>query len=262
MKERAMKTERSLFMIFGLLMFLSVPVFAQNGEIMTEVVKYQAGGVELQGYLAYDSSKSGTRPGIIVVHEWTGLNDYAKFRARELAKEGYVAFAADMYGGGREVSTSEARSLSGQVGSDFPLIKERFNAALDVLKGNDLVDKSKVAAIGYCFGGGIVLNAARMGIELQGIVSFHASINTGLNAGKGDIKMPLLVMQGAGDPVAPPQKQDAFRKEMDNAGADYEYIIYPGVKAHNFTNPEGNSYYPEEAMDAWNKMLVFFKGVF
>jgi len=245
----------------GFLVFLSLPVFAQSETIVTESIKYSAGGVELQGYLAYDSAVSGTRPGIIVVHEWTGLNDYAKFRARELAKEGYIAFAADMYGGGKEVPVSEARSLSGQVGSDFPLIKDRFTAALDVLKSNQMVNSGKIAAIGYCFGGGIVLNAARMGIELQGIASFHASINTGLNAGRGDVKTPLLVIQGEGDPAAPPQKQEAFRKEMDRAGADYEYVIYPGVNAHNFTNPEGNSYHPEEAENAWGRMLTFFKDV-
>jgi dienelactone hydrolase len=166
-KESFMKIGKIFTMVPGLLMFLSVPVFAQNGVIVTEVVKYTAGEVELQGYLAYDSSISGSRPGVIVVHEWTGLNDYAKYRARELAKQGYVAFAADMYGGGKEVPTSEARSLSGQVGSDFPLIIERFTAA-----------------------------------------------------------------------------------------------IYPGVNAHNFTNPEGSSYYPKEADDAWGKMLDFFQEVF
>ncbi len=257
-----MRIGKKLFMIPGVLIFLSVPVFAQSGDsIVTEVVKYRAGDTELQGYLAYDSTLKGRRPGVIVVHEWTGLNDYAKFRARELAKAGYIAFAADMYGGGKEVSTTEARTLSGQVGSDFPLIRSRFAAALDVLKRNSMTDGSKIAAIGYCFGGGIVLNAARMGFELQGIASFHASINTGLNAGKGDVKTPLLVMQGSGDPAAPPQKQEAFRMEMDSAGADYEYIIYPGVNAHNFTNPEGSSYYPKEAEDAWGRMLTFFKDV-
>ncbi len=258
-----MKIGKLFILIPGLLMCLSVSVVAQNGDkIMAEVVKYTAGGVELQGYLAYDESNKGKRPGVIVVHEWTGLNDYAKFRARELAKEGYVAFAADMYGGGKEVSTSEARSLSGQVGSDFPLIKERFNAALDVLKSSPFVDTSAMGAIGYCFGGGIVLNAARMGIELQGIASFHASINTGLSAAQGDVKTPLLVIQGAGDPAAPLQKQEAFRQEMDSAEAHYQYIIYPDVNAHNFTNPDGNSYYPKEAQDAWDKMLTFFKSVF
>ncbi|QEN06542.1 dienelactone hydrolase family protein [Oceanispirochaeta crateris] len=258
-----MKINKTFLIISGFLMTLSVSAFTQNGEtIVTEDVKYTVGGMDFQGYLAYDSAVKGTRPGIIVVHEWTGLNDYAKFRARELAKQGYVAFAADMYGGGKEVPVSEARSMSGKVGSDFPLIKERFTAALDVLESNAMVDNTKVAAIGYCFGGGIVLNAARMGVELQGIASFHASINTGLDAGKGDVKTPLLVLQGAGDPAAPPQKQEAFRKEMNSAGANYEYVIYPDVNAHNFTNPEGSSYYPEEAEDAWGKMLDFFQEIF
>ncbi len=233
----------------------------QSNSIVTEVIRYKAGGTEMQGYLAYDSSVKGPLPGVIVVHEWTGLNDYAKFRARELAKEGYIAFAADMYGGGKVVPFAEARSLSGQVGSDFPLIRERFNAALDVLKSRQNVDRKSIGAIGYCFGGGIVLNMARMGTDLQGVVSFHASINTGLDAGPGDVKTRLLVIQGAGDPAAPPEKQRAFREEMDKAGADYKYVIYPDVNAHNFTNPEGSSYYPEEAEKAWEEMLDFFDSV-
>ncbi len=238
---------------------LTIQFAAQTaGNVMTEVVKYKADGVEMQGYLAYDSSLKGKRPGVIVVHEWTGLNDYARFRAEELARQGYVAFAADMYGGGKVVSFEEARSLSGQVGSDFPLIEKRFNAALKVLQNQPGVDRSQIGAIGYCFGGGIVLNMARMGAELQGIVSFHASINTGLDAGPGDVKTPLLVIQGAGDPAAPVERQEAFKAEMNGAGADYRYIIYPDVDAHNFTNPEGRSYYPEEAEAAWKEMLDFF----
>ncbi len=237
------------------------PLSGQD-TIVTETISYRAGSTELVGYLAYDSSIKGKRPGIVVVHEWTGINDYARFRARELAKEGYVAFAADMYGGGREVPFSEARSMSGKVGSDFPLIRERFNAALAVLKGQGSVDTSRVGAIGYCFGGGIVLNMARMGTDIQGVVGFHSSINTGLDAGPGDVKTKLLVIQGAGDPAAPEAKQRAFRSEMDSAGADYRYIIYPGVNAHNFTNPEGQSYHPEEAEKAWQEMLGFFEGLF
>jgi len=153
--------------------------FAQSapGNVRTESIRYTVDGQDFVGYLAYDASSSSSRPGILVVHEWLGINDYAKKRAVDLANEGYVAFALDMYGGGKEIPMAEARSMSGKVGSDFPLIKKRFNAALDVLKKAKYVDPDNIAAIGYCFGGGIVLNMARMGTDIDGVVSFHASIN-------------------------------------------------------------------------------------
>jgi dienelactone hydrolase len=238
--------------------------FAQSGSgnIRTESIRYTVDGQDFIGYLAYDASSSSSRPGILVVHEWLGINDYAKKRAVDLANEGYVAFALDMYGGGKEVPMAEARTMSGKVGSDFPLIKKRFNAALDVLKKAQYVDPNRIAAIGYCFGGGIVLNMARMGTDIDGVVSFHASINTGLNAKAGDIKTRILAIQGDGDPAAPEDKQKAFIKEMKGAGADFSYIIFGNLPAHNFTNPQGSSYRENEANLAWASMLTFLDSVF
>lgn len=243
---------------------LITTLYAENGteNIYTEYIAYTVDGQNLIGYMAYDKGISRKRPGILVVHEWLGINDYAKTRAVDLAKEGYVAFALDMYGDGKEIPMSEARSMSGRVGSDFPLIESRFNGALDVLKSNSFVDQSRIGAIGYCFGGGIVLNMARMGTEVNGVVGFHSSINTGLTAGKGDIKTKILAIQGDGDPAAPPDKQNAFRREMDESEADYTYIVYDNVNAHNFTNPEGRSYHEDEATQAWESMLGFFDSVF
>jgi dienelactone hydrolase len=231
-------------------------------EITTKRVSYEADGQTLIGYLAYDPSAEESRPGVIVVHEWLGLNEYAMKRAVDLAKEGYVAFAADMYGGGTVVEPSEARNMAGSVAGDFPLIRSRFDAALEVLTAQDSVDSSKIAAIGYCFGGGIVLNMARMGTLIDGVVSFHGSINTGLDAGIGDVKTRILAIQGEGDPAAPAERRRAFIEEMNAAGADYELIVYEGVNAHNFTNPDGSSYYPEEADRAWKTMLGFFGELF
>jgi len=238
--------------------------FAQTvpGNVRTESIRYTFDGQDFVGYLAYDASSSSSRPGILVVHEWLGINDYAKKRAVDLANEGYVAFALDMYGGGKEIPMSEARSMSGKVGSDFPLIKKRFNAALDVLKKAKYVDPDNIAAIGYCFGGGIVLNMARMGTDIDGVVSFHASINTGLNAKAGDVRTKILAIQGDGDPAAPEDKQKAFIKEMKEAGADFSYIIFGNLPAHNFTNPQGSSYYEDEANLAWASMLSFFDSLF
>jgi dienelactone hydrolase len=252
-----------MFVVIGIMTILTVfSLSAQTDDIVTMDVPYTVNGQNLIGFMAYDSSISGPRPGVLVVHEWRGINAYAKKRAVDLAKEGYVAFAVDMYGDGKEIPMSEARSMSGKIGSDFPLIEDRFNAALDIIKSSDKTDGDKIAAIGYCFGGGIVLNMARMGTDIDGVVSYHGSLNTGLTAGPGDIQTKILAFQGEGDPAAPADRRSAFRQEMDEAGADYTYTIFEGVNAHNFTNPDGNSYYEKEAMMAWNDMLEFFEEIF
>ena len=252
------------FTIIALFLLTLSAVFADNHpkNIYIESVTYTVDGQKLIGYLAYDESISVKRPGVIVVHEWRGINDYAKKRAVDLAKEGYVAFALDMYGDGKEIPQSEARAMSSAVGTDYPLVKKRFNAALDILKGVKFVDSGKTAAIGYCFGGGIVLNMARMGTDINGVVGFHSSINTGLTAGKGDIKTKILAIQGDADPAAPVEKQTAFINEMKETGADFSYIVYGNLPAHNFTNPAGSTYYEDEANMAWASMLVFFDKIF
>ncbi len=234
----------------------------KENTISVQEIPYSAGGKSFIGYLAYDASLEGSRPGIIVVHEWLGINGYAKKRARDLAQEGYTAFALDMYGDGKEIPMAEARSMSQKVGADFAMIAERFNAALEILKNSGNVDTSRLAAIGYCFGGGIVLNMARMGTDIDGVVSFHGSLNTGLSAAPGDIHARILAFQGDGDPAAPEARRNAFTAEMEKSGADYQYIVYPGVAAHNFTNPDGNTYYEKEAQMAWDSMLQFFRELF
>ena len=235
---------------------------AGESVIYTEEISYTVDGQNLVGLLAYDESVTEMRPGILVVHEWRGINDYAKKRAVDLAKEGYVAFALDMYGDGKEIPQEEARMMSGKIGTDYQLVEKRFNAALDILKGVEITDQDRLGAIGYCFGGGIVLNMARMGTDINGVVGFHSSINTGLTAMKGDIKTKILAIQGDQDPAAPREKQEAFVKEMTEAGADFSYIVYGNLPAHNFTNPAGSSYYEDEANMAWASMLVFFDSIF
>lgn len=257
-----MKTK--IFSIVFLFLFITFPAFADETtqNIYTELIAYNVDGQRLLGFLAYDKSETSKRPGILVVHEWQGINDYAKKRAVDLAKEGYVAFALDMYGDGKEIPLSEARTMSKTIGSDYALIKKRFNGALDLLKNAEYTDKNKIAAIGYCFGGGVVLNMARMGTAINGVVGFHSSINTGLTAQKGDIKTRILVVQGDSDPAAPEEKQKAFIKEMKDSGADFSYIIYGNLPAHNFTNPAGKTYFEDEANMAWASMLVFFDLIF
>ncbi len=249
-----------LFISASLILFLGISVFAE--DIHTESVSYVVDGKNLTGFLAYDRSDNSKRPGILVVHEWQGINSYARKRAVDLAKEGYVAFALDMYGDGKEIPRSEAKEMSSRIGTDYPLVKKRFNAALDILKKAEYTDDDNTAAIGYCFGGGIVLNMARMGTDIKGVVGFHSSINTGLTAEKGDIKTRILAIQGDSDPAAPAEKQKAFIEEMKESGADFSYIIYGNLPAHNFTNPESKTYYKDEAEMAWASMLVFFDSIF
>ena len=262
-KEEKSVKQRSLVILFLLTAFGNLAIAqSMDHEITTESVRYTVDGQDFAGLLAYDGSSVALRPAVIVVHEWLGINDYAKKRAVDLAKEGYVAFALDMYGDGEEIPMSEARTTSGKIGSDFPLIERRFNAALNLLQDAPYVDKSKIAAIGYCFGGGIVLNMARMGTEIDGVASLHASINTGLTAHKGEVKTRVLAIQGDGNPAAPETKQKAFVEEMKNSGADFSYIVFGNLPAHNFTNPGGRSYYETEANLAWASMLTFFDAIF
>ncbi len=235
----------------------------ESENIVAQEVKYTIDEKEHIGYIAYDSNINKPLPGVIVVHEWKGINDYARKRAVDLAKEGYVGFAIDMYGEGLEVKTnSQVRTLSRSVGTNFDLIEKRFNAALDVLKTYQQVDENNLAAIGYCFGGGIVLNMARLGTEINGVVSYHGSFNTGLDATTDSIKTKILAFQGDADPIAPQEVMNAFSEEMEKANADFEFIIYDDVVAHNFTNPAGQTYHEDEANLAWIKMLEFFNTVF
>ena len=256
--------KRPVFLLAAVIFSVAGVVMGQTNDasIATESITYTVDGREFVGFLAYDSSSRSLRPGVIVVHEWRGIDDYARRRAVDLAREGYVAFALDMYGDGRTVSLEQARTMSGRVGSDFPLIERRFNAALEVLQGAQYVDRDRIAAIGYCFGGGIVLNMARMGSTVDGVVSFHGSLNTGLTAGRGEVTTRVLAIQGDEDPVAPVESQQAFIDEMRDAEADFSYIIFGNLPAHNFTNPDGRSYYENEATLAWASMLSFFDSIF
>lgn len=253
-----------IFSTISLFLLISFPAFAVdlNQNIHTESVSYTVDGQELIGLLAYDTSNTTKRPGVLVVHEWQGINAYAKKRAVDLASEGYVAFALDMYGDGKEIPLANAKKMSQTIGSDYPLIEKRFNAALDILKNAEYTDSDKIAAIGYCFGGGIVLDMARMGTGIDGVVGFHPTINTGLTAFKDDITTKILVIQGDSDPVAPKKAQKDFIKEMNETETNYSYIIYGNVSAHNFTNPVGETYLEDEANMAWASMLIFFNSIF
>lgn len=222
---------------FGLFMVIVLSSITAHAEIVGKEVQYKAGDTILKGYLAYDNSSSRKRPGVLVVHEWWGQNDYVRMRAIKLARLGYTAFALDMYGDGKVAThPKEAGAFSSEVKRNMPVAKERFLAAKKILSENKFTDPTRIAAIGYCFGGGIVLEMARMGVDLKGVASVHGSLGTANPARKGEVKAKVLVLNGTADPFTTPEQIQAFKQEMTRAGVDYRFINYPGAK-HAFTNP-------------------------
>jgi dienelactone hydrolase len=247
---------------------LALPLHA---AIKTEEVTYSEGGTTLKGFLAWDDANVGKRPGILVVHEWWGLNDYARSRAKQLAELGYTALAVDMYGDGKTADhPKDAGALAASVMKEPRVALARFRAAMDVLKSQPTVDPEKIAAIGYCMGGAIVLNAAREGMDLDAVASFHGSLGALLPI-KGPIKAKVLVCHGEADSFIPPETVAAFKKEMKEAGADFKFIAYPGAK-HGFTNPAADeagkkfnidiAYNQEADEKSWKELQAFLRAAF
>lgn len=245
---------------------------AAHAEVQGREVSYQADGVTLKGYIAYDDALKGKRPGVLVVHEWWGHNEYARKRARMLAEQGYTALAVDMYGDGRQAHhPDEAGKFATEVSRNMPMAKARFEAGMKLLRKEKTVDGKKMAAIGYCFGGGIVLNMARQGEDLKGVVSFHGSLGTDTPAQPGRIKARIVSFSGEADPMIGADSVAAFRKEMDAAGAKYRVVTYPGAQ-HAFTNQEADelgkkfklplAYNVEADKDSWHQATVFLREVF
>lgn len=227
------------------LMVLSVLVVCSasaEAAVQTKKITYKHGDVECHGYLAWDDAVQGPRPGVLVVHEWWGLNDYARKRAEQLAKLGYVAFAADMYGEGKTVAhPKEAGEMSGKVRANVEEWRKRATAALDVLRAQPQCDKTKVAAIGYCFGGSTVLQLALAGADLKAVASFHGSLPAPSEAEAKAVKPAILVCHGGDDTFIPEKAIKAFRDGLDKGGAKYEFVSYPGVK-HSFTVPDADKH--------------------
>ena len=258
-----------IFIVAGL---STLTVDTIQAAIKGEEVEYKDGDTVMQGYLAYDDGITGKRPGVLVVHEWWGQNEYARKRARMLAELGYTALAVDMYGEGKQASHPEdAGKFAGEVRKNMPVAEARFKAALQVLKKHNTTDPSKIAAVGYCFGGGILLELARRGVNLDGVVSFHGSLGTTNPAQPGNVKTKVLVCHGAEDPFTKPEQVTALKEEMKNAKVDFTFKEYPGAK-HSFTNPDADIYgkkfnlpleYNQQAdIHSWEDMQVFLKRVF
>lgn len=242
---------------------------AASGEVATREVEYTQGETKLTGFFAWDDAASGKRPGVIVVHEWWGHNEHARDQAKRLAEAGYVAFALDMFGDGKVTThPEEAEKFVKEATGDSGVVGARFDAALQQLQAHPRVDSEKVAAIGYCFGGAVVLDMVRGGADLDAAVTFHGALGTESPAEPGKVKARVLVLTGAADPLVPPEQVDAFEKEMQAAGADFRVVRYPGAK-HGFTNPEADdrgmealAYDAEADEKSWQAMLGLFTEVF
>lgn len=237
-----------------------------RAAIRIEPVEYKQGDTTLRGQLAYDDAAKGKRPGVLVVHEWWGLNDYAKSRAKMLAEAGYVAFALDMFGEGKTTEhAEEAGKWATAVAQNRQVGIDRFNAAHELLKKNERVDANHIAAIGYCFGGGTVLTMALSGADLDGVASFHGSLPQEPAAGK--VTASILVCHGAADSFISAEQVATFQKNLADAGADWEFISYSGAK-HAFTNPDADkrgmpplAYNAKADKRSWRALLEFLAEV-
>lgn len=228
-------------MRFMLALALIATAGLAQAAVQTREIPYQdADGNRLVGYYAYDDAADGKRPGVVVVHEWWGLNDYAKRRARDLAALGYSALAIDMYGDGKQTEhPADAMAFMKAATENASAAAKRFDAGVELLKIQPQTDVERIAAIGYCFGGKVVLDAARRGEPLAGVVSFHGALATTTPATPNSVKTKILVEHGGNDSMVTPAQVDAFKKEMDAAGASYEFVTLQGAK-HGFTNPDAD----------------------
>jgi len=236
-------------------------------RVDTRVVDYDAGGAALQGYLYWDADAKTPRPGILVVHEWWGDDEHAQHQARRAAEAGYVALALDMFGKGKVTThPQDAQAFATEATKDPAVMMARFNAGLEQLKRDPHVDSAHIAAIGYCFGGMVVLSMAKSGAPLDAVGSFHGAIPEG-PVDSGKVRARVLIMTGGADPFVPADKVEAFRKALAGAGARVEVITYPGAK-HGFTNPQAGTHGMDQlAYDApadsssWDSLLKMLKDV-
>jgi len=254
------------------LLALMLVLAAQSAQarVVTKTVEYRQGDTTLEGYLAYDDSVKGKRPGVLVIHEWTGLGPYEKKRAEQLAQLGYVAFAADIYGKGVRPATPEAaaKEAAKYRGTDRSLIRARAAAGLDTLATIPEADPDRLAVIGYCFGGTAALELARSGANLRGTVSFHGGLDTPIPADALKIRGKVLALHGADDPHVPPTQVATFQQEMRLAKVDWQMNYYGGA-VHSFSNPKsgndpanGVAYNEKADRRSWEAMKIFFNEIF
>ncbi len=269
--KKTFKLFMSLTAVAACFTFVAFNKVTIKPNIIGKEVNYTLNGKTFKGYVAYDAATNAKRPGILVVHEWWGSNDYVRMRARKLAGLGYIAFAVDMYGDGKVAANpQEAQQLSGEVHEDMQVLKSRMEAAEEKLKSYAQTDANNIGAIGYCFGGAVVLNAAKMGMDFKGVVSFHGSL-AGVPAKKDVLKAKILVCHGGADKFESEEEIKNFRSNLDSIGAVYSFKVYPDA-THAFTNPDATELgkkfnmpiaYNETAdKNSWNDMKDFFNSIF
>jgi dienelactone hydrolase len=252
----------------SLLLLLAV-VWDLRAEIRVEPIEYKHDNTILEGAFIHDSSKSGRRPAVLIVHQWKGLGDYERKRGEMLARLGYNVLAVDIYGKGvRPADPKEAAKEAAKYKDNRNLLRARVNAGLDLLKKNERSDPGRIAAIGYCFGGTTVLELARSGADLAGVVSFHGGLGTPVAVDAKQIRCKVLALHGADDPFVPPAEVEAFQEEMRKGGVDWQLIAYGGA-VHSFTDwnggsdPSKGSAYNEKADHrSWAAMQQFFAELF
>lgn len=240
-----------------------------SADLTETIVGYRDGDLELEGFLAWDPAIQGQRQGVLVVHQWMGLTDYEKRRCRELAKLGYVAFALDIYGtNNRPKDRGEAGQAAGKYKTDRELYRHRLNLGLQQLREHMPNAKAPVAAIGYCFGGTGVLELARSGADVDGVVSFHGGLDSPTPADGQKIQGKILVCHGADDPFVPAKDIAAFKKELNDADVDWQMIEFAHA-VHSFTQPmagndpsRGAAYNEKADKRSWQAMKLFFTEVF
>ena len=259
-----------LLVVFSLVVGV-VGMAAGEPKINGVAVEYSAQGMVMNGYLAYDENITGRRPGVLVVHEWWRLNNYARERALMLAELGYAALTLDMNMDVAATHPVDAQTFSSELIKNYYLAKERFLRGMKFLQEQPMVDPNRIAAIGYCLGGGIVLNMARYGVDLKGVTSFYGGLTSAQPVQPGDVKARVLVLHGGDDQFTTPEQIAEFKAEMEAAGADYRFISYPGA-LHGFTNPGADSlaqesnlqvgYNAEADRESWAELRKFLKEVF
>ncbi|MBQ0762901.1 dienelactone hydrolase family protein [Marinobacter psychrophilus] len=245
---------------------------AAFAEIVSETVEYTVDGDSFTGYMVYDDDVEGERPGILVVHEWWGHNEFVRSQAEKLAKEGYTAFALDMYGTGKLAEhPDDAKKFMQATMGDKQALEARFREAMSILQDHETVDESQIAAQGYCFGGAVVLNMARLGLDLDGVVSLHGSLGSDIQPEQGAVTARILAYTGGADPFVPVEQVTSFVSEMTKAGADLSLTVFPGVK-HSFTSKAADAtgekfglpmaYNEEAANRAWEGTMAFYQDIF
>lgn len=257
--------KKHLFLGLTALLFAALA----NAAVKSMPIEYKHGKQVLEGYLAFDDESESQRPGVLVVHEWWGINDFVKNRTEELAKMGYVAFAVDMYGKGvRATGPKEAGRLAGIYKGDRALMRARAARGLEILKSHKFTDKTRTAAIGFCFGGTTALELARSGADVRGVVSFHGGLDTPTPDDAKNIKGKVLALHGGDDPYVPEEDVKKFQDEMRKANVDWQFVAYGGA-VHSFTNPDagtdnakGAAYNEKAATRGWKAMRVFFDEIF